>query len=106
MDMKLYREHLLESGVFPEQIVFINLEDYDLRTLYEADALHAYVKERLAWQGRTYVFIDEVQYGAAFPRVLDSLYSKADVDIYVTGSNAFLLSGEIATLLSGRYIFL
>lgn len=102
--MQMFREHLKGRGVPSGNIIFINLEDYDNKELRQPDALHAFIKERLKRGEMTYVFIDEIQQCPDFPEVIDSLYIKPDIDIYLTGSNAALLSGEIATLLSGRYV--
>lgn len=102
--LELFQNYLLKQGVSEEQIVAINLEDYDFYELREPAKLHSYIKERLNKNKMTYIFIDEVQHCEDFPRVVDSLYLKKNVDIYLTGSNANLLSSEIATLLSGRYV--
>lgn len=102
--MQMFREYLSERGVPSDHIIFVNLEDYDNKELRQPDALHSYMKERLKPGEMTYLFIDEIQQCQDFPEVIDSLYIKPDVDIYLTGSNAALLSGEIATLLSGRYV--
>lgn len=102
--LELFQNYLLKQGVSEEQIVAINLEDYDFYELREPAKLHSYIKERLNKDKMTYIFIDEVQHCEDFPRVVDSLYLKKNVDIYLTGSNANLLSSEIATLLSGRYV--
>lgn len=102
--LEIFQDYLLKQGVAEEQIVAINLEDYDFYELREPSKLHSYIKERLNKDKMTYIFIDEVQHCDDFPRVIDSLYLKKNVDIYLTGSNANLLSSEIATLLSGRYV--
>ena len=102
--MELFQNHLLENEVSEEQIISINLEEYDLKPLRDPDKLYAYIKEHLISGRTTYIFIDEVQRCAGFQEVIDSVYLKPDVDIYLTGSNASLLSSEIATLLSGRYV--
>ena len=102
--LEMFRENLINTGVSEDNIVFVNLEDYDFKALRQPDALHEYIKMRLVKGEMTYVFIDEIQQCKQFPEVIDSLYIKPNVDIYFTGSNATLLSGEIATLLTGRYI--
>lgn len=102
--MEQFRDHLQENGVTDAQIIFINLEDYDNKELRQPDALHKYIKERLVKGKMTYIFIDEVQQCKEFPEVIDSLFIKPDTDIYLTGSNAVMLSSEIATMLSGRYV--
>lgn len=101
---KLYQEHLLESGVLPEQIISINLEDLEFEELLNYRELYAYIKNRLYQNGYTYIFIDEVQNCKDFEKAVDSLFIKENTDVYITGSNAYMLSGELATLLSGRYI--
>lgn len=95
----MYRDHLLETGVQQEQIVFINFEDMDCEELQDYKKLYSYLKDRY-----TYIFLDEVPKVKGCEKVVDSLYIKENVDIYITGSNSNLLSGELATLLSGRYI--
>jgi predicted AAA+ superfamily ATPase len=92
-------------GVRAEQIVFLNFEDFELRKfLNDLDALYAYVIGQLDLSKPCYVFLDEVQNVNEFERLVDGLFVKPNIDVYITGSNAFLLSGELATLLSGRYI--
>ncbi|MDO4307648.1 MAG: ATP-binding protein [Eubacteriales bacterium] len=102
--MEIYQDYLKSQGVLDEQIIAVNLEDYDFYELREPRNLHAYVKERLVKDKMTYVFLDEIQHCEDFPGVLDSLFIKKGVDLYVTGSNAYMLSSEIATLISGRYV--
>lgn len=103
--MDLYKSYLQQQGVADEQIISINFEDYDYIDLLEPRNFYAYVKERILSDGRmTYFFFDEIQNVKDFERVVDSLYIKPNVDIYITGSNAYMLSSELATLLSGRYI--
>ena len=103
--MDLYKSYLRQQGVADEQIISINFEDYDYIDLLEPRNFYAYVKERILSDGRmTYFFFDEIQNVKDFERVVDSLYIKSNVDIYITGSNAYMLSSELATLLSGRYI--
>ena len=103
--MDLYKSDLRQQGVADEQIISINFEDYDYIDLLEPRNFYAYAKERILSDGRmTYFFFDEIQNVKDFERVVDSLYIKSNVDIYITGSNAYMLSSELATLLSGRYI--
>lgn len=82
----------------------MNFEDYDLSDLLEPKNLHGYIKERLVPGKMTYVFLDEIQNVKDFQKVVDSLFLNQDIDIYMTGSNAYFLSGELATHLSGRYV--
>lgn len=102
--MKMFMHYLLQNGVDDSQIIFLNFEDFDNYELLDPQKLHAYIKERLAADKMTYVFLDEIQNVQDFQRVVDSLFINSNVDIYITGSNAYLLSGELATLLSGRYV--
>jgi predicted AAA+ superfamily ATPase len=99
-----YMDYLRASGVEDAQIVFVNLEDVDFEHLLDYRALYEYVKARLCNGKYTYVFIDEVQQCPNFEKAVDSLFIKKDVDVYITGSNAHMLSGALATLLSGRFI--
>ncbi len=100
----LYAEYLKSTGVADEQIISVNLEAVEYESLLNYRALYNYVKERLCKDRTTYVFLDEVQNCAEFERAVDGLFIKPNVDVYVTGSNAYMLSGELATLLSGRYV--
>ena len=99
-----FRDWLIEHGVKKSQIILINFEDLEYEDLTDYKSLHKYIKERLKKNVKTYVFLDEIQSVYKFPKVLDSLQLNKDVDLYVTGSNAYMLSSEIATLISGRYI--
>ncbi|NLB80342.1 MAG: ATP-binding protein [Clostridiaceae bacterium] len=101
---KLYIDWLLENGVSPAQIISINLEELEHENLLHYRALYDYIKARLCKDNYTYVFIDEVQNCKEYEKAVDSLFVKDNVDVYITGSNAYLLSGELATLLSGRYV--
>ncbi len=102
--LKLFQQYLINSGVSPEQMVVVNFEDLDNEELQDYKKLHQYLKGRLCKDRYTYIFLDEIQKVEGFEKVVDSLYIKDNVDIYITGSNAYLLSSELATLLSGRYI--
>ena len=102
--MEIFQDYLRTHGVAENQIVSVNLEDFDFYVLRDPKKLHDYIKERLIPDKMTYVFLDEVQHCNEFPRVVDSLYIKKNVDLYITGSNAHMLSSEIATLISGRYV--
>jgi predicted AAA+ superfamily ATPase len=99
----LFIDYLKMSGVKSNQIIYINLEDadYDFKDYKE---LYHFINEKIISEDNFYVFLDEVQNVPGFQRAVDSLYIKKNVDVYITGSNAYLLSGELATLLSGRYI--
>lgn len=100
----LYIEYLLSNGVDKNQIVRINLEEYEFNDILDYNDLYNYVNSKLLSDKMNYVFIDEVQKINEFQKACDSLYIKKNVDLYITGSNSKLLSGELATLLSGRYV--
>lgn len=102
--LEIYRNWLKEQGIDDGQMISINFEDMDYEELTDYKKLYAYVKERLVKDKTTYIFFDEIQHVDNFPKVVDSLYIKKNVDIYITGSNAYMLSSEIATLISGRYV--
>ena len=101
---QIYGDYLKESGISTAQIISINLEEGEYRGLRTAEQLYEYVTQWLSGEGQYYVFLDEVQQVEQFEKAVDWLYVKKNVDLYITGSNAFLLSGELATLLSGRYV--
>lgn len=102
--MEIYRDWLVAHGVDQEQIIYLNFEDYDYYELRNPHNLYAYIKSRINQDAMTYIFLDEVQHVEDFPDIINSLNLKPTVDMYVTGSNAYMLSSEIATLLSGRYV--
>lgn len=99
-----YQDWLKASGISEEQIVSINFEELEYEELLDYKKLYAYLKDHLVAGAKTYIFLDEIQKVVAFEKVVDSLYVKPDVDIYITGSNAYMLSGDLATLLTGRYV--
>lgn len=100
----LFIEYLLSQNIDKNQIIRINLEEYEFNDLKDYNDLYQYVNSKLLPDKINYVFIDEVQNISKFQKACDSLYVKKNVDLYITGSNSLLLSGELATLLSGRYI--
>ena len=103
--LKQFRDYLMnECGVTQEQIIFINFEDLAYEHLLDYKALYQYITERLCENKKNYIFLDEIQAVSNFQKTVDSLFIKDNVDLYITGSNAYLLSGELATLLSGRYV--
>ena len=101
--LEMFRDELLDNGVEENQIIFINFEDYENKSLRNPESLYDYIKQRLTSK-MNYIFLDEIQRVEDFPEVVDSLYIKDNVDLYLTGSNSSLLSSEIATLISGRYV--
>lgn len=102
--LALYQDYLRTQGVTDDQIVYVNFEELEYETLLDYRELYGYIKSRLHPEKTTYIFLDEIQQVANFQKAVDSLYVKQNVDIYITGSNAYLLSGDLATLLSGRYV--
>ena len=102
--MEIFQDYLRENGVDENHIISINFEDYKYVDLLEPKALHTYVQDKLIDNKMYYVFFDEIQNVKDFPRVVDSFNLKKNIDIYITGSNAYMLSSEIATFLSGRYV--
>lgn len=102
--MTLFINELKAGGIEDERIVRINFEDYDAIELTDPKALHAYLKSKLQPGKTVYFFLDEIQNVSDFQRVIDSLYIRDNVDIYLTGSNGTMLSSDLATLLSGRYV--
>lgn len=99
-----YQEWLKTEGITDDQIISVNFEELEYEELLDYKKLYYYLKERLAENKTTYIFLDEIQNVINFEKVVDSLYVKPNIDIYITGSNSYLLSGDLATLLTGRYI--
>lgn len=102
--LKQYQAHLMDTGASAEQIIYINFELLEYEHLLDYKALYAYITERLCEKRMTYIFLDEIQKVDAFEKVVDSIYVKDYTDVYITGSNSHMLSSELATLLSGRYV--
>lgn len=100
----LYCDYLRLNGVNEERIIRINLEDPDLGDIDDDQKLYQKIKEMLSGAEMNYIFIDEVQNVSQFQKAVNGLFIKKNCDVYITGSNAYLLSGELATLLSGRYV--
>lgn len=101
---KLYQNELKKNGIADSQIISVNLEDLTYENLLDYRALHDYIRARLIPDKMNYVFLDEIQNVPSFEKMADSLFIQENVDLYLTGSNAYMLSGELATLLSGRYV--
>jgi predicted AAA+ superfamily ATPase len=101
---ELYQEELLKSGVARKQIQSINLEDPAYAELLDWHKLYDYINKRLVAGKKNYIFIDEIQNVVDFEKAADGLFIKKNVDLYLTGSNSKMQSGEWATLLSGRYV--
>ena len=102
--LEMFQESLRGMGVSDDQIISINFEAYENEYLLNLDKLHAYVLDHAAKDKKTYVFLDEIQKAIGFQKVVDSLYLRKNLDLYITGSNSDLLSGELASLLTGRYV--
>ena len=102
--LEMYRQRLVQEGVPESCTISLNFEDLGFSHLNTFQKVYDYIVERLVPDSMNYIFLDEVQLLPQFQRMVDSLFIKANCDIYLTGSNAYLLSGELATLLSGRYV--
>ena len=102
--LQQFQSWLREQGVADDQIIAINFEELEYEALQDYRKLYVYLKERLCADRTTYIFLDEIQKVPEFEKVVDSLYVKPNTDLYLTGSNACLLSGDLATLLTGRYV--
>ena len=101
---EIYKDFLLENGVTENQIISIDFEDMDYEELTDYKKLYEYIKSKMIEDKRNYIFLDEIQHVDKFEKVVDSLFIKENTDLYITGSNAYFMSSELATLLSGRYI--
>ena len=101
---EIYKDFLLENGVAKNQIISINFEDMDYEELTDYKKLYEYIKSKMIGDKKNYIFLDEIQHVDKFEKVVDSLFIKENTDLYITGSNAYFMLSELATLLSGRYI--
>ena len=101
---ELYKNYLKSNKVKDNQIISINFEDMEFEELFDYQKLYKFITSKIQNNRKYYIFLDEIQHVNNFQKVVDSLFIKKNVDVYITGSNAYLLSGELATLLSGRYI--
>jgi hypothetical protein len=103
--LSLFENHLITSGVDTKQIIRMNFESFEFDGITSYKELHAYIKEHIIDKNKKhYILLDEVQQVSSWERVINSFLVDANVDIYITGSNAYLLSSELSTLLSGRYV--
>ena len=102
--MQQFINYLFTLGIKEDQIIFINFEDFENRDLLNLDNFYKYVSSKIIKDKKMYLFFDEIQQVKDFQKVVDSFYIKKNIDIYLTGSNSTLLSGELATLLTGRYV--
>jgi len=101
---EIYKDFLLENGVAKNQIISINFEDMDYEELTDYKKLYEYIKSKMIGDKKNYIFLDEIQHVDKFEKVVDSLFIKENTDLYIIGSNAYFMSSELATILSGRYI--
>lgn len=102
--LKMFREELLREGVDPSQIISINFEEMEYEDLLDYKKLYAYIKDNVTDGKMLYLFLDEIQNVPFYEKVVDSFHVKENIDIYITDSNSYLFSGQLATYLSGRYI--
>ena len=102
--LDIYRDWLTGHGVSAGQIIYINFEEIDFEHLTDYRVLYDYIKTRLLPNRMNYIFLDEIQHVERYEKAVDSLFIKENVDLYITGSNAYFMSGELATLLTGRYV--
>ncbi|BDR52322.1 ATPase [Bombiscardovia nodaiensis] len=103
--LELVRRRLIAQGRSREQFISLNFEDYALSPLRDASKLYAHLEERIAKiSGKPYIFLDEIQEVPGFEKLVNSLRVAHQADVYITGSNSSLLSGELATYLAGRYV--
>ena len=102
--LEIFQDYLKDNEISEEQIISINFENADYEEFQDRKQLYKYIKSRLVKGKKTYVFLDEIQNVKEFEKTVDGLFINKDVDLYITGSNAYLLSSELATLLTGRYI--
>ena len=100
----LYHDYLRSVGVEEDQIISINFEEAENEPLQDSKALYEYIKSRMIPDKMNYIFLDEIQHVQEYQKAVDSLFVKKNADVYITGSNAYFMSGELATLLSGRYV--
>lgn len=101
---ELFKDYLLANGVDKSQIISINFEDANFENLCDYKALYSYVQSKMLPDKKNYIFLDEIQHVSNFEKAVDSLFIKKNADVYITGSNAYFMSGELATLLTGRYV--
>lgn len=102
--LKQYKEMLLSQGIEESQIIYINFEELENEELTDYKRLFHYLKEHIDESRKNYIFLDEVQMVDSYEKVVNSFYVKDYVDMYITGSNSYMLSNDLATLLTGRYI--
>ena len=99
-----FKQHLVTDGVAADAICFLNFEERENAHFQSWEQVYDFIIDNLSAAAKRYVFLDEVQLIPQFEKLVDALYVKKDIDLYITGSNAYLLSSELSTMLSGRYI--
>ena len=99
-----FKQHLVTDGVAADAICFLNFEERENAHFQSWEQVYDFIIGNLSAAAKRYVFLDEVQLIPQFEKLVDALYVKKDIDLYITGSNAYLLSSELSTMLSGRYI--
>lgn len=102
--LETIKDELIEKGINPDKIIYLNLEDMDYEYIVDASDLNEEIKARVSGSGKYYIFLDEIQHIKHFEKALASFRASMDVSLFVTGSNSTLLSGELSTLLTGRTV--
>lgn len=102
--LKQFQDYLKDNGIMDEQIISINFEDLRYENLLNYKALYEYIDGKIISGQKMYIFLDEIQKVSEFEKVVDSLYIQENIDVYITGSNAYMLSSDLSTFLSGRYV--
>lgn len=102
--LQMFASELLNNDIDTKQIQFLNFEDLDTIAIGDINQIHSHITDQLISDKMNYIFLDEIQNVKDFQRLVDSLFIKKNCDVYITGSNAYLLSGELATLLTVRYV--
>lgn len=102
--LKEYKEYLISTGIPEKNIIFINFDDNSYSNILNPDTLHSYVLEKYHDNEMNYILFDEIKNVPEFQKCINSLFLKDNIDIYIIGSNSYMLSGEFATYLTGRYI--
>lgn len=101
---EIYKNQLLSDGTEKNQVISINFEDIEFEHLNDYRLLYEHIKKLIIPDKMNYIFLDEIQHVKSFEKAVDSLFLKSNCDVYITGSNAYFMSGELATVLSGRYV--
>lgn len=102
--LKIFKNELISSGILSENIIFLNFEERENLIFLDWTELYDEIISKIKTDNKYYIFLDEVQLINDFEKLINSLFAKENIDLYITGSNAYLLSSELATLLTGRYI--